>query len=184
MHSLTFLLFGPYASRRQKLLVWITGLIFAATILFYAHDLSLGWVWWQYIIAGIVSFDIPAGSVANNLVAVKRHWQQIRAKGSVAERLIANKFIFAALHIIYIVVMGFSFWATPIKFSIVMSAMLLFGVFFVTRLPKTMARSGAISMVALSMLLNIPFHPPSALWWFMPLLVVKVIGGFSTPATT
>lgn len=184
MHVVLYLLLGPYVSHRQKTLVYTTGIVFSMSILYFAYTFSLGWVWWQYIVAGVVSFDIPAGSVANNLISVKRHWQRLRKHGKAWQKIIANRIVFACLHIPYIIVMGLSFWSKmPVVFCIVMSTTLVFATIFVSHLPKSMARSGAISMVGLTMLLNIVFSPPSALWWFMPLLVVKVVNGFSTPIT-
>jgi hypothetical protein len=175
-------LFGPYASSQQKLLAYLTGVGFAAAIISYSFLFELQWNWWQLVLAAIISFDIPAGAVSNNFPEVKQWWQELRESGNQWQRFGANRLVCASLHLIYITAMGVAFWQNAVAFTLSMGVLLLAATFWVSRLPNHSARSGAISMVALSMVVNILFHPPSALWWFMPLLVVKVVSGFSTPA--
>lgn len=184
MQALLQLLFGPNIPKRQKAGIWLVGLVFGSTILFYGWHYALGWQWWQYAVAGLISFDISAGASANNLAKVKQHWQKLRRSRRSGQRLLASKLFFGLLHCAYIWAMGFSFWNNPLRFSIVMSVLLLGAILFVSHLPRDTARAGAISMVALSMLVNISFHPPMALWWFIPLLFVKLVSGFSTPVNT
>lgn len=181
MHKIENLFFGPYVRRSQKALVYGVGFIFAGVIVNYSFAYGLHWQWWQILIALAVSFDVPAGAVANNLVAVKRHWGRLRSRGHHWQKVLANRTNFALLHIVYIVAMGLAFWDASWLFIVVMAMLLMGASLAVQSVHGTRARALAVAAVALTMLVNIAFHPPTALWWFMPLLIVKVINGFTTP---
>ncbi|GEM_PF-4709643 len=172
---------GSYVGLVHRRLIYATGILFSASIITYSYSFSLNWSWWQLILASIVSFDIPAGAVANNLVAVKRHWGRMRSHGNRWQKLLANRTNMALMHIPYILAMGYAFWDSSMMFTVIMCSILISSSLVVQSSSPARARAIAVSTVAVTMLVNIAFHPPTALWWFMPLLIVKVINGFTTP---
>lgn len=168
---------GDGATRGERLLPVVTGLLAAAVVMGHATLADLGWAWWQHLLAGVLTFDLAGGVVALALNSAKRfhHAPSIPVPRRSAA-LTRNAPLFTAIHL-QPVAIGLLFPGAPWWWGVLWYAVCLAGLFLVARVPLHLARPVAMLLVTITAVLTPVLEHPAGFAWVPVVLVAKLVLG-------
>lgn len=169
-------IFGTGATRAEKGLANIAGLIGAAGITAFALGTSASWNWAQYVLAAIISFDVVGGVVANGLNSAKR--DHFGSHGETPEsfgmKLVRRPILFTALHL-HPILIALVFAPTLWWWGAFWYLLTLAGTIAVRRSALYLQRPVALAFCALAGVAA-SFTPAPDLWAWLPvLLAMKLV---------
>ena len=172
------LLLGSGADRWEQALAWAAGLLGAGLILGFALRGEPAWAWWQFLLAGLLAFDVIGGVTANALNSCKRFCHSPASPGDSREaRLAKNHLLFTALHVhplLAAALFGGALW----PYGLVWYAALLLGALLLLRLPLYLRRPAAFLLISLALLGNqYLITAPAGFEWLVPALYLKILYG-------
>jgi hypothetical protein len=160
---------GPGATAAEQLLSLIPALLSAGAVGAYAHIQQLHWSPWQYAVAVLLAFDITGGIATNSTSAAKR-WYHRPGRG------LRQHFGFAALHVVYILLVARLFCPNFLRFFTLHSAYLLLSALIVLTVSPYLQRSAALLLLCGGILLSLyAVAPPAGLEWFPIFLYIKLL---------
>lgn len=169
-------LFGSGATRAEKCLATLVGLLGAAGIAGLAIAYGVQWNWVQYILAMAIAFDVTGGVVANGLNSAKRdHFgpgtERPETRGM---KLVRRPVLFTALHV-HPIVIALAFSATLWWWGVLWYLFTLAGTATVRRTPLYLQRPVALAFCAFATMAAF-FIPAPELWaWFPVMLTMKLV---------
>lgn len=177
--------FGIGATTREKALACVMGSIGVGFLCWQARD--LGWAWWQYVIGGLVAFDLVGGVIANGLRSTKRFYQgPLVFRPTRLNRLLHNPIGLTAVHVQPIVI-GLLFgsawrgalWGT--LWGLLWYAWALGGVVLVRWSPRSLARPVALFVVVSGTFAALALAAPPAFEWLPTILLLKLVLAHAVP---
>ncbi len=176
----TDILIGTGATRLEKIIGWLTGILGASLYLYFYLNNSFNWSNWQYLLASLIAFDVVGGAVANALNSCKRFYQSSpKYNEPNYMRLLKNKLFFAAIHV-HPLIVGCLFGSLDWLYGLFWYIALQTSVLITIKSPLYLSRPIAISSVAIAILLNdYAIEPIAGFEWFIPLLFIKIVLGHS-----
>lgn len=172
----TDILMGTGATRSEKIVGWIGGIAGASLYLYFYLNHSLDWSNWQYLVAGLIAFDVIGGAVANSLNSCKRFYgSSTKSNEPSYVRLLKNKLIFSAIHI-HPLIVGLFFGSIDWVYGLFWYLALLVAVLITIQTPLYLSRSVAVFLVAIATIGNYyAIEPITGFEWFIPLLFLKIV---------
>jgi hypothetical protein len=171
-------MFGTGATRAEQILGWAAAFMGASLYgyLYWTH--ALNWTGWQYIVAGIFSFDVVGGIVANSLNSCKRFYHTAaKSDEPKITPFFKNHFIFSALHI-YPILIAIFFGAPDYFYGAFWYLFLMAGTLMIINTPLYLKRPVAFFAITLALLLNgYVIAPVQGFEWFVPALMIKILYG-------
>ncbi|MBK0420274.1 hypothetical protein JD276_14665 [Leucobacter sp. CSA1] len=169
-------IFGTGATRAEKSLANITGLVGAAGITALALGTNASWNWAQYVLAAILSFDVVGGVIANGLNSAKR--DHFGSHGETPEsfgmKLVRRPILFSALHL-HPILIALAFAPTLWWWGAFWYLFTLAGTIAVRRSALYLQRPVALAFCALAGITAF-FTPAPDLWEWLPvLLTMKLV---------
>jgi hypothetical protein len=170
-------LFGTGSTRAERALVLLpAGLAAAAFVMLGCQD-AFGWMWWQYVVAGVVAADVMGGVVANGLNSCKRFYHR---PSEAAEPpyigWLRRGINFELLHIYPILISALfsriSFWAGVGWYAGMVGSAVI-----VRRAPLYLKRPVALLCIAMAIGWHALFPLGDGLNWLVPLLFLKLVYG-------
>ena len=170
-------LMGTGATKAEKAIAYLGGLIVPFSLAFLGIKGIVHWAWWQWIIAIIIGADISAGAVANALNSCKRFYHSPIKPGEGKYRLAKNLIFFSALHI-YPLIIWLGFDRANWMFAVIWYTLLVFSTWVVGQIPLYLQRPSSIIIVVIVILANTYLITPiPGFEWLAPLLFIKIIVG-------
>lgn len=169
--------YGDGATRAERLLPQVGGLLAVAVVATHAVLSDLGWAWWQHLLAVVLTFDLAGGVVALSLNSAKRfhHAEHLTVPRRTAN-LPRNAVLFTAVHG-QPVLIGLVFPGAPWWWGLPWYAGCLAGVLLLTRVPLHLARPVAMLLLVLTALLSPLLEHPAGFAWLPVILVAKLVLG-------
>lgn len=168
---------GDGATRAERLLPQVTGVVAVTVIAAHAVGAGLGWSWWQHLLAAVLVFDLVGGVVAMSLNSAKRfHHASHLAVDRPSAALTRNALLFTALHM-QPVVIGLAFPGGTWWWGLAWYAVSLVGLLAVTHIPLHLARPMAMLLVALAAVVTPVLEHPAGFAWVPVVLVAKLVLG-------
>jgi len=172
-------LMGTGATKVEKTIAYIGGLIVPIALALLGIKGVVHWAWWQWIIAIAIGADISAGAVANALNSCKRFYHSPIKPGEEKYRLAKNLIFFSALHI-YPLIIWLGFDRANWMFAVIWYTLLVFSTWVVGQIPLYLRRPASITIVVIVILANTYLISPiPGFEWLAPLLFIKIIVGHS-----
>lgn len=168
--------YGTGVRREERLLALaVAAAATVGVLVAAAADAQVRWAIWQYLVAGIVAFDLAGGVVANGLNSAKRdHFARESTLGATLfGRLVRRPILFAAVHVQPILV-GLLFSGGTWWWGLVWYLIVLTSVIVVRRVPLYLQRPAALSFCVLAALLTPVVAAPNGFWWLPTIMVLKL----------
>ncbi|MBN1259074.1 MAG: hypothetical protein JXB35_00195 [Anaerolineae bacterium] len=171
-------LYGTGATRAEKSLVWIAGLVAALATLYTYTTGAFDWTWWEFGIAAAIAFDIAGGMVANSLNSGKRFYHTpARDDDPRYVRLLKNPYLFSALHVYPLIVGGLHGDGNWL-YGGVWYGLLLAATLAVLQVPLYLRRPLSMLIVFLVLVGNTwVIEPAAGFAWLAPALFLKIVYG-------
>jgi len=171
-------LLGTSATRAEKILGWSAGLVGAGLYVWLYMTRALDWAWWQYIVAGLLAFDVAGGVVANALNSCKQFYHTPpKPDEPPYAAFFKNHLFFTLLHI-HPLAIALLFGSSNYFFGIFWYLYLIAGTIVITGTPLYIRRPVAFFGILLALLLNIyVIAPVPGFEWFVPALMMKILYG-------
>jgi hypothetical protein len=171
-------LLGTSASKAEQFLGWAASLLGVSLYGYLYLTHALNWTWWQYVLAGCLSFDVIGGIVANSLNSCKRFYHTA-AKSDEPRytSFFKNHAVFSSFHI-HTLLVSFLFSTTHYFYGIFWYLFLMIGTVAIVNTPLYLKRPAAFLAIALALLLN--YHvifPVHGFEWLVPALMIKILYG-------
>lgn len=160
---------GPGATKAEQIIPLVTAIAAAGLVLGIAATQDLGWTTLQFILAGLLAFDLFGGPATLATSSAKRWYH--RASSTLTDHL---KFVSA--HILQIGLVAHFFrdgdwlWLTAISTGVIVSSTLV--LITTLRYQRTVAYILSCFGIALGVSL---FDPTPGLAWFVPVLFIKLV---------
>ena len=171
-------LLGAGATKAEQTIAWVASFVGASLYgyLFLTHAFS--WTWWQYILAGLLSFDVIGGIVANSLNSCKRFYHTAaKADEPPYTAFFKNHFVFSALHI-HTLLIAILFGSTNYFYGVFWYLFLMAGTIMIINTPLYLKRPLAFLVISLALLLNsYVIFPVQGFEWLVPALMIKILYG-------
>jgi hypothetical protein len=167
-------LFGDGATRMEKALPLAAGFAGAGIVVGYAAVASLGWSWWQYALAVVLTADLVGGAVGNAVNSIK-HMVHAGDAGPAAS-LVRNHVLFTAIHVQPIIIAA-AFPGAGIWWGVLWYALTLGSVAAVGRVPQYLQRPVAMIAVAIAPVLAMVMSYPRGFVWLPVVLAAKLVLG-------
>jgi len=171
-------LLGTGATHAEQVLGWVASLIGASLYGYLYLTHTLNWTWWQYILAGFLSFDVIGGIVANSLNSCKRFYHTAAKPDEPRfTAFFKNHLVFSALHI-HTLLIAFLFSVANYFYGIFWYVFLIIGTVAIMNAPLYLKRPVAFLAISLALLLNIyVIFPVQGFEWLAPALMIKILYG-------
>ncbi len=169
-------IFGTGATRAERALANIVGLIGASGITALALGLNAHWNWAQYVVAVLLAFDVVGGVVANGLNSAKR--DHFGPNGERPEtlgiKIVRRPILFTALHL-HPILVALVFAPTLWWWGVIWYLFTLAGTIAVHRSALYLQRPIALAFCAIAGLAAF-FMPAPGLWAWLPvMLTMKLV---------
>ncbi|MBF6331733.1 hypothetical protein [Nocardia transvalensis] len=170
-------LFGDGATRAEKILPTVIGLIGTALVVGHAMAAGFDWSWWRYSVAAILAADLVGGVVANALNSAKRfqNADHIAVRRPTAA-LVRNHPLFTAVHI-HPIVIALLFPGPGLAWGLLWYAITLASVLIVGHTPLYLRRPAAMATVAVAPVLAASMDNPQGFAWLPSILAAKLVLG-------
>lgn len=166
-------LLGTGATRTERITVWTATALITAVALMVADE---SWALWQWLVVAVLTIDVAGGVVANSLGTAKRFYHSpLPATAGHLTRVVHNPIGFAVIHVqpfIVALALPDAGWAWAATWW----GAALVGTILVTSAPLYLERAVAASVVTTVLIASPLLDHPSGLWWFGPVLVLKLVG--------
>ena len=170
-------LMGTGATKAEKTIAYIGGLIVPIALALLGIKGIVHWAWWQWIIAIAIGADISAGAVANALNSCKRFYHSPIKPGEEKYRLAKNLIFFSTLHV-YPLIIWLGFDRANWMFGVIWYTLLVFSTWVIVQVPLYLQRPASIIIVLVVILANAYLITPiPGFEWLAPLLFIKIIVG-------
>lgn len=168
---------GDGATRIEKSLPTVTGLVGVGVLAAYAATVRFDWSWWQYLIAAVITADLVGGVVALSLNSSKRfrHADSIPVARPTAS-LVRNEVLFTAVHV-YPIVVAVAFPGATIWWGLAWYAVPLIAVITLARVPLYLVRPAASIAIALTPLITVATPNPPGFAWLPAVMIAKLVLG-------
>jgi hypothetical protein len=175
-------LLGTGATQAEQTLVWIAGLAGVSLYGYLYLTHAFNWTVWQYLLAGVIAFDVVGGIVANSLNSCKRFYHSPAKPGEPRySPLLRNHLAFAALHI-YPLLVAVLYGTGNYFYGIAWYGFLVVGALIVLKAPLYLKRPLAFLLIAFALLINLYLiQPIHGFEWLVPALFIKILYGHLVP---
>jgi hypothetical protein len=170
--------FGTGATKAERAMVWIFGLLGTALLGWYWRTSSINWAWWQYTIAALLALDVLGGVAANSLNSCKRFYHSpIKPQETGLTGLSKNHFAFIAIHV-HPLLIGLLFGNMNWGYGLFWYLALVLSAVLVMSIPLYLQRPLAMGLIMTAILLNFYFiQPVIGFEWLVPALFLKIVYG-------
>ncbi|RLV57499.1 hypothetical protein D9V41_02405 [Aeromicrobium phragmitis] len=169
-------IYGAGATRAERGLAVAAGGAGTALVLAWAWwGEQVPWVWWQWLLAAVIGFDVLGGVVANALNSAKRsHFGPAAPGASFGERLVRRPVLFAAVHVQpWIVALAFApalwWWGAVWHLGVLAAVMIVVGA------PLYLRRPVAAALVLLAVLGSMMLGAPEGWSWLPAAMALKLV---------
>ncbi|MCA9997527.1 MAG: hypothetical protein KDE56_17330 [Anaerolineales bacterium] len=171
-------LLGTNASKAEQILGWAASFVGISLYVFLYLTNALNWIWWQYVLAGFLAFDVIGGVVANTLNSCKRFYHTApKLDEPQYTAFFKNHLTFTVLHIHSLLIATF-FGETNYLYGIFWYLFLIISTIAIINTPLYLKRPVAFFVITLALLLNIYVVPSvQGFEWFVPALMIKILYG-------
>ena len=160
---------GPGATQTEVVLQLIVPVIAAIVAPLHASQMVEGWSLAQYIICGVLAFDIAGGVITNATSSAKR-WYHRQGQG------FKQHFGFASLHLLHLLLVSWLYLAFDVEWFLIAGGYLLISVATVLSVPQYLQRPVALFGYACGLLIAMYLlSQPEGLEWFLPLFYLKLL---------
>jgi hypothetical protein len=175
-------LFGTGATIAERGVVWMASLTGLSLYGYFYLTRAFSWTVWQYLVAGVIAFDVVGGIVANSLNSCKRFYHTpARPDEPRYAPFFKNHLAFSALHI-HPLLVAFFFGAGEMLYGVVWYAYLLIGALIIVKTPLYLKRPMSFLLIAVALLLNGYFITPvPGFEWLAVALMIKILYGHLVP---
>lgn len=166
-------LLGGGATVRERIVVWVATAVMTALAVVVAAG-ETKWAMWQWLVVAVVTIDVAGGVAANALGTAKRFYHSpLPAIAGGVSRTVHHPIGFAVVHVQPFIVAAVVpdaglVWATT-WWVIALAATTL-----VTVAPLYLQRVTAAAVVTTVLIVSPALDHPAGLWWFGPVLVLKL----------
>jgi hypothetical protein len=171
-------LMGAGATRAERGLIWAGALIGVAFVLSqWAVGQPGGWAWWQYVVAGVIAFDLVGGAVSNAAGSTKRqYFGPLSGPPTGIARLARDPVAFAALHVYPFLIVALFPGGTWAWAAATYAAMLLSVVLVDRIVPRYLQRPVAMLLFCVAVLASaIAASTPPGWGWFVVVYLAKLV---------
>ncbi|GAB2592671.1 hypothetical protein GCM10027168_27080 [Streptomyces capparidis] len=170
--------FGTGATRSERALACLAGLLGVAAVAVASRDLP--WPWWMRLLAAVLVFDLAGGVVANGLDAAKRfHHGPLPLPPTAVNRFLHHGVGFAAVHVQPMViglVFGGPWWWGPLWYGWALA-----GVLLVRRTRPYLTRPVGLLVVLAGVLVAPSLPAPAGFAWMPAVLLLKLVLAHAVP---
>lgn len=167
-------LMGTGATPTERALVWLASAAAAAAAVAVALIGDVDWEWWQWALVLFLAVDVAGGVPANALSTAKRFYHSpAPTRSTQTGRILRNPVAFAALHVHPFVALLLP--EATLLWAITWYVVALVGTAAVAAAPLYLERPVAAVVVAVGLIAATALNPPTALAWFGPVLVLKLV---------
>lgn len=169
---------GTQATTTEKILGWTAGFMGIVSIGFFYWQNYFDWTNWQYIIVGIIAFDIVGGAVANSLNSCKRFYHSsLQTFEPNYVKLAKNHLFFSLIHV-HTVVISLVFSSASWFYGLFWYLILQISVLTVIKTPLYLQRPVSMLIIVTALLINGYFiSSPTGFEWLIPVLFLKIVYG-------
>ncbi len=169
---------GTGATKAEQLIGWVASLAGAGLYGFLYLTHALPWIWWQYVLAGLLAFDVIGGITANSLNSCKRFYHSpARPDEPAYAAFFKNHLAFSALHV-HTILVAILFGAANYFYGVFWYVFLMAGTILIINTPLYLKRPMAFLLISLALLLNIYIIiPVLGFEWLVPALMIKILYG-------
>jgi hypothetical protein len=177
-HGKPDFLLGTGATKAEQALGWTASLFGAGLFGYFYWMDTFHWAGWQYLVAGLLAFDVIGGVVANSLNSCKRFYHSsARADEPAYTPLVKNHLAFTAFHV-HTILVALLYERTNLLYGFFWYALLVAFTVAILKTPLYLRRPLAFLFIALAILLNLYFVTPVAGFeWLVPALYIKILYG-------
>ncbi|MCQ3938921.1 MAG: hypothetical protein DPW18_18025 [Chloroflexi bacterium] len=167
---------GTGATIAEQALGWAAGLMGAGLYVYLYLTGQLDWAWWQYLVAGLLAFDVAGGVVANALNSCKRFYHTpARADEPPSARWFKNHLFFSSFHV-HTLLAAWLFGPGDLLYGVFWYFFLLGGTLIVTRTALYLQRPVSFFLIVLALLLNMyVVAPVPGFEWLAPAIMIKIL---------
>lgn len=171
-------LLGTGASTAEKVLGWAAGFAGAGIYVYFYLTGQLDWAGWQFMLAGLLAFDVVGGMAANSLNSCKRFYHTpAKADEPRGTALFKNHMAFSAMHI-HTLLVQLLYGAETLYYGLFWYVCLVTAAWGILKTPLYLRRPAAFLVIALALLLNLyVVMPARGFEWLVPALYIKIIYG-------
>ena len=170
-------LMGAGATRAERAVIWAGSFVGSALVLFMYFRTEPGeWALWQYVLAGLLAWDLFGGAVSNAASSTKRQYfgPDFAQAGGIG-RIVRAPVIFTALHVYPFIVValfpgGSWAWAVAMYVGAVASAVVVDRV-----VPPYLQRPVAMLAFVTVLLLSLYLTAPPGWAWFPAVYLAKLV---------
>lgn len=160
---------GPGATRAELALQFVLPVLAATAAPCYASRVTESWSWLQYLVCGLLAFDVAGGVVTNATSSAKR-WYHRAGQG------FARQLGFVSLHLLHLGAVSWLYMSFDAGWLTVAGAGLLGSAAVVLAVPQYLQRPVALTAYACALLLSMyVLQAPVGLEWFLPLFYLKLL---------
>jgi hypothetical protein len=172
-------LVGTGATRAETVLTWAASFVGLLLYPYLYLTGRLDWLWWQYVVAGLIVLDIAGGVVANSLNACKRFYHTpVRDDEPSYVGLLKNHLLFVAFHIHPILVGLLYGGVGGLWYGLSWYTFLLVSSIVVLQVPLYLRRPMAMMAILVALLVNgYVIEPVAGFEWLVPALALKIVYG-------
>ncbi|WP_019505304.1 hypothetical protein [Pleurocapsa sp. PCC 7319] len=174
----TNLVVGTQATTIEKNIGWTAGFIGVIIIGFFYWKNDFDWKTWQYILAGVIAYDVVGGAVANSLNSCKRFYHSSLQKFEPNYVNIAKNHLFFSLIHIHPLIVSLVFSSASWIYGFFWYLILQISVLTVTKTPIYLQRPVSMLIIVTALLINSYFlRYPTGFEWLIPVLFLKIVYG-------
>ena len=170
-------LLGTGATSAEQMIGWFASLMGASLYGYLYLTHALNWTWWQYILAGLLSFDVIGGIVANSLNSCKRFYHTA-AKSDEPQytTFFKNHLAFSALHI-HTLLIAILFGAPNYFFGVFWYLFNGRHDYYHKYAPLSQKTSGILGHIISVTGKHLCYFSDQGFEWLVPALLIKILYG-------
>lgn len=160
---------GPGATRAELALQLVIPAVAAIIAPLYAARGVEGWSPAQYLVCGLLAFDIAGGVVTNATSSAKR-WYHRAGQG------FKQHFGMVSIHLVHIIVVAWLYLGFDVAWVLIAGGYLLGSAAIILAVPQYLQRPTALIGYAGGLLMSMYLlQQPQGLEWFLPLFYLKLL---------
>lgn len=160
---------GPGATKAELALQFVLPIIAAVSAVAVAALQPLNWTLLQYVVTGLMAFDLIGGIFTNATSSAKRWYHR---DGQTAW----NHFSFVAIHLAHLSIISWVFLDWNWAWFAATGAYLISASAVILTVPLYLRRPVSLTTFAVSLILTqYPVMSPEGVEWFLPLFYLKLL---------
>lgn len=160
---------GPGVTRSELVLQLLVPTAAACIAPLYAWQIAAGWSVWQYVVAGLIAFDV-VGGVATNATSTAKRWYHREGQGFL------QHFGFIVLHLLHLILVSWLYLNFETLWIFITGGYLLLSSAVILLTPLYLQRPVAMVLYVGAIVVSLTaVQIPLGLEWFLPVFYLKLL---------